>query len=121
VDTAITGAALSPAQAAVVAETGSFEPEDDAEMIAHFRREIAFQDAHANAFRSMLDHLLHAVRADPSSVHGISEYADVRADSAHDAAGMLRRYLTVYAEIKEFRANGGVLPVDGDWITPEGA
>lgn len=121
VDTAITGTALSPAQAAVVAETGGFEPEDDAELIAHFRREIAFQDAHANAFRSMLDHLLHAVRADPSSVHGISEYADVRADSAHDAAGMLRRYLTVYAEIKEFRANGGVLPVDGDWITPEGA
>lgn len=121
VSNAPTGSGLSPAQAAVVAETGGFEPEDDAELIAHMRREIAFQNAHAGAFRNLLDHLLHSVRADPSSVHGVSEYADVRADSAHDAVGMLNRYLTVYAEIKEFRANGGVLPIDGDWITPEGA
>ncbi len=120
VDTDVTGMALSPAQAAVVSETSAFEPGDDADLIAHFKREIAFQGAHADAFRSLLDTCLHAIGLDPSSVQGIGEYADVRADSAHDAAGMMHRFLTVYAEVREFVANGGVLPADGRWITGEG-
>lgn len=113
--------ALSPAFAAAVAEIGGHEPEDDADLIGFMRHAAAFQAAQADAWRALLDRCLHEVGLDPASVQGVAEYADVMGDTAHDATGMAAQFATVYAQVRDWLADGGVLPHDGRWLTGEGA
>lgn len=111
---------VPPAWGPVIAWIGGFEAEDDAELIAFMKGEAAAQLACADAWRAVFDTHLHVVGLDPSSIQGIAEYSDVRADTAHDVSMMLSRFLAVYREVREYLASGGTLPHDGKFLTGEG-
>lgn len=96
----------------------AFEPDSDEDMMGLGRGLAAFELAFAEA----VDAALHSciapgIRLDPLSVAGMGDYADLRADSAHAAMDIWRAFLRVYDEVKQFRAAGGVLPKDGDFLT----
>ena len=69
------------------------------------------------ALEAQLDHCLTVLRLDPVALQGLADYADQKADHAQGAVQIGRMINAVYAEIREFRASGGVLPKDGDFLT----
>ena len=103
-----------------LAFVSDFEPEDDTHLMGLGRGLAAFELAFAEAIDTALQNCLApGIRLDPMSVAGMGDYADLRADSAHMAMDIWRRFVTVYDEIKAFRAAGGTLPKDGDFLTDE--
>lgn len=113
--------AFPPEWGVVPVMIATFEPGDDAEMMNLWRADAAFQVACADAWRAQFDHLVNGLGLDPAAVQGVAEYADERADSAHSANLVVQRFLTVYAEVKNYLANGGTMPHDGRFLTEEGA
>jgi hypothetical protein len=111
---------IPPVFVPALAFVRDFEPEDDTHLMGLGRGLAAFELAFAEAIDTALQNCLApGIRLDPMSVAGMGDYADLRADSAHMAMDIWRRFVTVYDEIKAFRAAGGVLPRDGDFLTDE--
>lgn len=113
----VTPAEIPPAFAAVLSHISGFEAEDDTDLLAFTRGLAAGNLGMAEALEAQFEHCLTVIRLDPVALQGLADYADQTAEHAHGAMQIGRMINAVYAEIKEFRASGGVLPKDGDFLT----
>jgi hypothetical protein len=112
---------VPPAFAPGIVWLESFDPEADTDIMDLSRGLAAFTLAYARSVDAIMERCLTEIRLDPLSVAGMADHADEAAELAHSALGIERQLVTVYGEILAFRANGGVLPKDGDFLTAEGA
>lgn len=116
----VTPAEIPPAFAPLLAHVSGFEAEADTELMAFTRGLAAGDLAYADALEAQLEHCLTVLRLDPVAMQGLADYADTKAEHAQGAMQIGRMINAVYAEIQNFRAGGGVLPKDGDFLTGEG-
>jgi hypothetical protein len=103
----------------VLAHISGFEAEHDTDLLTFTRGLAAGDLAMGEALEAQLDHCLTVLRLDPVALQGLADYADQKAEHAQGAVQIGRMINAVYAEIQAFRADGGVLPKDGDWLTGE--
>lgn len=115
----VTPAEIPPVFMPVLAHISGFEAEHDTDLLAFTRGLAAGDLAMGEALEAQLDHCLHVLRLDPVALQGLADYADQKAEHANGAVLIGRMINAVYAEVKEFKANGGVLPKDGDFLTGE--
>ena len=105
---------------AVHARIATFEPEDDAAWITFIQSEAAAKMAEAEAWRAHADVLVDGIGLDPNAAAAVPELAELIAEMSADFAMTVRRYATVYQEVIQFRAEGGVLPYNArTWLTGE--
>ena len=115
----VTPAEIPPAFTPVLAHISGFEAEHDTDLLSFTRGLAAGDLAMGEALEAQLDHCLNVLRLDPVALQGLADYADQKAEHAQGAVQIGRMINAVYAEIREFRASGGVLPKDGDFLTGE--
>lgn len=113
----VTPAEIPPVFMPVLAHISDFEAEHDTDLLTFTRGLAAGDLAMGEALEAQLDHCLHVLRLDPVALQGLADYADQKSEHANGAVLIGRMINAVYAEIKEFRASGGVLPKDGDFLT----
>lgn len=113
----VTPAEIPPAFTPVLAHISGFEAEHDTDLLAFTRGLGAGELAMGEALEAQLDHCLTVLRLDPVALQGLADFADSKADHAQAAVQIGRMINAVYAEIQAFRASGGVLPKDGDFLT----
>ena len=114
---AIQGSVVPADWAAVIARIATFEPEDDAALVAFIRSEAAVYGPMADAWRSLADTLINVIGVDPAAAHGVLELADTLSETAHAVALAQRRFVAVYAQVLEAVSGGLQLPHSGRWLT----
>ena len=115
----VTPAEIPPVFMPVLAHISGFEAEHDTDLLSFTRGLAAGDLAMGEALEAQLDHCLNVLRLDPVALQGLADYADQKAEHANGAVLIGRMINAVYAEVKEFKASGGVLPKDGDFLTGE--
>lgn len=113
----VTPAEIPPAFGPLLAFISGFEAAEDADLMAFTRGLAAGDLAYSEALEAQLEHCLTVIRLDPVAMQGLADYADAKAEHAQGAMRIGQMINAVYAEIQAFRANGGVLPKDGDFLT----
>ncbi len=101
----------------VAARIADYEPEDDADFIAHMRGEASGLLAVAEAIHARGETLMTTVRLDPSIVHANLSLADLVGECASGASGVHGMLLATYGGIKQAIAAGLILPHDGNFLT----
>lgn len=110
----VTPAEIPPVFTPVLAYISGFEAEEDTDLMKFTRGLAAGDLAMGEALEAQLDHCLNALGLDPVSVQGLADYADGKSEHAQGAMQIWQRFFTVYAEVKAFKANGGVLPKEAN-------
>ena len=105
---------------ALAAETGDFEPADDAELLDWMASQVAGMLGYGEAIADVHEHCVQAVRLDPAAMAALHDVADAVADAAEAMARAREKFVQVYQAPREFVGDGGVLPKDGDFLTGEG-
>lgn len=105
---------------AVANDAAEFEPESDEELLDWMGAEVAGMFVYGEAVVDLYETCIDGVRLDPVAMAALHDVGDAVADAAAAMAEARQKFATHYAEIREFVAQGGVLPKDGDWITGEG-
>jgi hypothetical protein len=101
----IEGVPVPPHWAALCEAAGSFEPDNDDELIQHVAGEAAGILAYADARRNLAETLLHATGLDPAYVAGHFEFADEFADLAAAAAMVNKRFHAIYDALRAWIAD----------------
>ena len=114
------GGPYSAAWSQVVADTSEFEPEDDGHLLAWMAAEVSGMSAYAEAMTEVYETCVATVGLDPVAMKATHDVADAAADAASAMAGARAKFASHYSEVREFAANGGLLPFDGRWITGDG-
>jgi hypothetical protein len=105
---------------AVANDAAEFEPESDEELLDWMGNEVAGMFSYGEAVVDLYETCIDGVRLDPVAMAALHDVGDAVADAAAAMAEARQKFAAHYAEIREFVAQGGVLPKDGDWITGEG-
>lgn len=105
---------------ALAAAAGDFEPEDDSELLAWMASQVAGLSTYADAVISVYETCVDSIGLDPVAMSATHDVADAIAEAAVAVGYARQRFASHYSEVREFAANGGVLPHDGRWITGEG-
>ena len=115
-----TGVSYSAAWKQVVSDTSEFEPEDDGHLLAWMAAEVNGMSAYAEAMTEVYETCVSTVGLDPVAMKATHDVADAAADAASAMAAARAKFASHYSEVREFAANGGLLPFDGRWITGDG-
>jgi len=105
---------------ALAAATADFEPGDDGELLDWMASEVAGMSAYSEALIEVYEACVNSVGLDPVAMSAMHDTADAGADAATAMAYARQKFAGHYAEVREFVANGGVMPYDGRWIKGEG-
>jgi len=100
----------------VACATADFHPDSDAELLDWMSAEVAGMLGYGEALAELHEHCVTAVRADPAAMAALHDVADAAADCAEAMARAMDKFRQVYEAPREFVADGGVLPKDGDWL-----
>ena len=103
-----------------MADTSEFEPEDDGHLLAWMAAEVNGMSAYAEAMTEVYETCVSTVGLDPVAMKATHDVADAAADAASAMAAARAKFASHYSEVREFAANGGLLPFDGRWITGDG-
>jgi hypothetical protein len=117
---AVHRAAVPAEWRAVAASAHDFVPETDEELLNWMAAQTAGLLAYAEAVTDAHDNALHGARLDPAALHAMHDAADAAAEVATAWAYARQKFADVYSGPREFVADGGTLPKDGDFITGEG-
>ncbi len=104
----------------VVADTSDFEPEDDGHLLNWMAAEVNGMSAYAEAMTEVYETCVNTVGLDPVAMKATHDVADAAADAASAMAAARVKFASHYSEVREFAANGGLIPFDGRWITGDG-
>jgi hypothetical protein len=104
---------------ALAADVTDFEPSDDGELLDWMASQVAGMLGYGEALADVHEHCVTAVRLDPAAMAALHDVADAVADAAEAMARAREKFREVYAAPREFTADGGVLPKDGDFLTGE--
>jgi len=104
----------------VIAGAADFEPEDDGHLLAWMAGEVAGMSAYAEALTEVYETCVNTVGLDPVAMQATHDVADAAADAATAMAAARVKFASHYSEVREFAANGGLLPFDGRWVKGEG-
>jgi hypothetical protein len=113
---AAAGVAVPEPWAALAAWIAGFEPEDDNDQSRFIHGSAAGAIAVADALHAHGDHIVSAVRLDPSYGAALLDLGDAFAAVSGDAVLVDQRYHVIYGEIKAAVQNGLILPLSGDWF-----
>lgn len=115
-----TGGSYSAGWKQVVADTSEFEPEDDGHLLGWMAAEVNGMSAYAEAVTEVYETCVNTVGLDPVAMKATHDVADAAADAAAAMAAARVKFASHYGEVREFAANGGLMPFDGRWIQGEG-
>ena len=114
------GGPHSAGWAQVISGTAGFEPEDDGELLAWMAGEVSGMSAYAEALTEVYETCVSSMGLDPVAMQATHDVADAAADAASAMSAARAKFAGHYAEVREFAANGGLLPFNGRWITGDG-
>ena len=109
-----------PCWRALAAVTADYAPGDDSELLTWMAAEAGGMAAYAEALTEVCQACVTTVGLDPVALAVLHAAASVAADAAVAMNSARANFAAHYSEIREFAANGGVLPFDGRWITGDG-
>lgn len=109
----VSPAEMSPECRAVVSLVATFEPGTDEEMLDFTRGWVAFLLGLSEAWENVLEHHLNAIGMDPAALHALADFADGEAESAENAAKIIRMILGYHQGVEAWIADGGELPATG--------
>jgi hypothetical protein len=120
--TARTAADPDPGEAwaPLIAATGAFDPESDAALLAWMSGEAGGMTGYAEGLAAVYETSTTVIGLDPAALAALHDCADAAAGAAEQMAVARQRFTTHYAEVRQFAANGGILPFNGRWMTGEG-
>jgi hypothetical protein len=103
----------------LAAQTGEFDPEDDAHLLAWMSGEAAGMAGYAESMAAACETAVSAIGLDPAALSAMHECADAASEAAQQMAAARQAFTAHYAEVRTFAAGGGVLPYNGRWMTGE--
>jgi hypothetical protein len=120
--TARTAAAPEPngTWKALISSTQGFEPESDSHLLGWMAGEAGGMSGYAEEIADVYETAVNTIGLDPVAMAALHDYADAAATAAEAMAKARQRFADHYSEVREFTANGGVLPFNGRWMTGEG-
>jgi hypothetical protein len=120
--TARTAAAPEPngVWKSVISSTHGFEPESDSHLLGWMAGEAGGMSGYAEEIADVYETAVNTIGLDPVAMAALHDYADAAATAAEEMAKARQRFADHYSEVREFTANGGVLPYNGRWMTGEG-
>jgi hypothetical protein len=101
----------------MISRVASFQPEDDAALIAFMAGEAAAVIAYAAALEQARENCVNDIGLDPSAVSGITTYSEYMSEAAERLAEAHKQFMTVYGEVLALAANGITMPHNGRWFT----
>jgi hypothetical protein len=104
---------------ATIDDTADFDPDNDTALLEHMAEEVAGMLGYGESLTEMHETCVSGVRVDPAAMAMVHDCAEAIAEAAGVMAGAVNRFKEVLAQPREFVADGGVLPKDGDWLTGE--
>lgn len=104
----------------LIAATAQFEPENDAALLGWMAGEAGGMAGYAEGVAAVYETASAAVGLDPAALQALHDCADAAAAAAEQMAIARRRFTGHFAEVRQFAANGGVLPFAGRWMTGQG-
>ena len=114
------GGAYSAPWGQVIAATADLEPEDDGHLLAWMAAEVGHVSAYAEGWTELYETCVNSLGLDPVAMAATHDVADAVAEAVSAMAAARAKFAAHYSEVREFAANGGVLPHDGRWITGDG-
>jgi len=106
--------------APLVSDTHDFEAGDETDLLDWMADQVKGMVAYSEAVADVHEHhVSDAVRLDPAAMAALHDVADAVAEAASAMAHARERYKEVYEAPRQFVADGGVLPKDGDFTTGE--
>ena len=114
------GGTYSAEWKAIASQTSDFEPEDDGHLLQWMAAEVAGMSAYAEALTEVYETCVNSLGLDPVAMQATHDVADAAAESASAMSAARAKFAGHYAEVREFAANGGLLPFNGRWVTGEG-
>lgn len=104
----------------LAAQTGEFDPEDDARLLAWMTGEAAGMTGYAGAMAAAYETAVNVIGLDPAAMSAMHECADAASEAAQQMAAARQAFTAHYAEVRQFAADGGVLAFNGRWMAGEG-
>ena len=105
---------------ALVTETAEFEAGDETELLEWMAAQVEGMLRYGEAIAEMHEHHVSAaVRLDLAAMAMMRDVAEAAAEAASVMAQAREKFKEVYEAPREFVADGGVLPKDGDFMTGE--
>jgi hypothetical protein len=104
---------------ATIDDTADLDPDSDTELLEYMTDEVAGMLGYGEALTELHETCVSGVRVDPVAMECVHDCADAIAEAAGVMAQAIDRFKEVLERPREFVADGGVLPKDGDWITGE--
>jgi hypothetical protein len=104
---------------ATIDDTADLDPENDTALLEHMAEEVAGMLGYGESLTEMHETCVSGVRVDPAAMAMVHDCAEAIAEAAGVMAGAVNRFKEVLAQPRDFVADGGVLPKDGDWLTGE--
>ena len=105
----------------LVSDTRDFEADDETELLDWMADQVKGMVAYSEAVADVQEHhVSDAIRLDPAAMAALHDVADAVAEAASAMAIAREKYKEVYEAPRQFVAEGGVLPKDGDFTTGEG-
>jgi hypothetical protein len=104
----------------LIGSTHDFEPENDAHLLGWMAGEAGGMTGYAEGIQDVYETSVNTVGLDPVAMQALHDYADAAASAAEAMAAARQRFADHYSEVRQFAANGGVLPFNGRWMTGEG-
>jgi hypothetical protein len=104
----------------VISSTQGFEPENDGHLLGWMAGEAGGMSGYAEQIADVYETAVNTIGLDPVAMAALHDYADAAAEAAESMAKARQRFADHYSEVRQFAANGGVLPFNGRWMTGEG-
>jgi hypothetical protein len=104
---------------ATIDDTADLDPGSDTELLEHLSEEVAGMLGYGESLTELHETCVNGVRVDPAAMECVNDCADAIAEAAGVMAQAINRFKEVLEAPREFVADGGVLPKDGDWLTGE--
>ena len=105
---------------ALISSTQGLEPESDFHLLGWMAGEAGGMAQYAEQIADVYETAVNSIGLDPVAMAALHDYADAAATAAEAMAAARQRFADHYAEVRQFAANGGVLPYNGRWMTGEG-
>lgn len=101
---------------AAATATADFHPDSDSQLLDWMSGETSGILAYGEAVAEVHEHCVSGIRLDPAAMAALHDVADAAADFAEAMARAREKFRQVYEGPREFVADGGVLPKDGDFL-----
>jgi hypothetical protein len=102
----------------VVTDATDFEADDEDELLDMMGGQTAGMLSYGEAIAAVYENHVHGdARLDPAAMEALHDVAEAIADAADVMAQAIDKFRQVYEAPRQFVADEGVLPKDGDFLT----